>query len=161
MDEFRIGHGYDVHALAEGQKMIIGGVEIEHTKGFVAHSDGDLLAHAICDALLGALALGDIGKLFPDNSEKYRGADSMKLLADVVQIVGERGYGVVNVDCTLIMQEPKMRPYIDQIRESVAAVLGVELSAVSVKATTEERLGFTGSCKGASAHTVALLRKRS
>lgn len=160
MDEFRIGHGYDVHALMEGEKMVVGGVEIEHPKGFVAHSDGDLLAHAICDALLGALALGDIGKLFPDSSQEYKGADSMQLLAKAVQLMEEEGYGVVNLDSTLIIQSPKMRPHIDAIRENVAKVLKVDISAVSVKATTEERLGFTGEERGASAHAVVLLRKR-
>lgn len=159
MADLRIGHGYDVHALKEGCDLIIGGIKIEHEKGFTAHSDGDLLAHAICDALLGALALGDIGKLFPDNNQKYKGADSMKLLAEVVELISQKGYSVVNVDNTIIIQRPKLRPYIDDIRKNIALVLKVDMSAVSVKATTEEKLGFSGEERGASAHTVVLLKK--
>jgi 2-C-methyl-D-erythritol 2,4-cyclodiphosphate synthase len=156
---FRIGHGYDVHALGEGLPLIIGGVRIPHTKGCIAHSDGDVLLHALCDAMLGAAALGDIGLHFPDTSDKYKGADSMELLREVARMVSERGYALVNADMTVVMQRPKLRPYIDKMREAIALALGVGKECVSVKATTEEMLGFTGREEGVAAHAVVLLAK--
>lgn len=155
----RIGHGYDVHKLVEGRKLIIGGVEILHEKGLLGHSDADVLLHAISDALLGAAALGDIGCLFPDNDEKYKGADSLLLLKEVVSVLSDNGYGVVNIDCTLIAQKPKMRPYIDEMRNNIASACGIAVEFVSVKATTEEGLGFSGSCEGMAAHSVCLIEK--
>lgn len=159
MKDIRIGHGYDVHALAEGLRLVIGGVEIEHTKGCVAHSDGDVAIHAICDAMLGALALGDIGKLFPDTSAEFKGIDSKILLRRVCDVVAEKGYKVSNVDCTIAMQRPKLRPHIDTMRSTLAAVIGIEVDRVSVKATTTERLGFEGREEGVSVHSVVLLYK--
>ncbi len=153
----RIGHGYDVHRLTEGRKLILGGVDIPYEKGLLGHSDADVLLHALMDALLGAAALGDIGKLFPDTDEQYRGADSRKLLRCVVRRLKEEGYGIGNVDVTLIAQRPKIAPYIPEMRENIAADLGVLLSQVNVKATTEEHLGFTGSGEGMSAHAVTLI----
>lgn len=157
MKDIRIGHGYDVHALAEGLRLVIGGVEIEHTKGCVAHSDGDVAIHAICDAMLGALALGDIGKLFPDTSAEFKGIDSKILLRRVCDVIAEKGYQVGNVDCTIAMQRPKLRPYIDTMRATLASVIGIEVDRVSVKATTTERLGFEGREEGVSVHSVVLL----
>lgn len=157
MNDIRVGHGYDVHALADGLKLVLGGVEIEHTKGCVAHSDGDVAIHAICDALLGALALGDIGKLFPDTSEEFRGIDSRILLRRVVDLVASRGYTVSNVDCTIAMQRPKLRPHIDAMRKALASTMGIECDRVSVKATTTERMGFEGREEGVSAHAVVLV----
>ena len=157
--DFRIGHGYDVHALAEGLRLVIGGVEIAHEKGFVAHSDGDVAIHAICDALLGALALGDIGKLFPDTSDEFKGIDSKILLRRVVAVVGEHGYEISNVDCTIAMQRPKLRPHIDEMRSVLAETMGIGVDRVSVKATTTERLGFEGREEGVSVHAVALVYK--
>ena len=159
MNDIRIGHGYDVHALAEGLRLVIGGVEIEHTKGCVAHSDGDVAIHAICDALLGALALGDIGKLFPDTSMEFKGIDSKILLRRVCDVVAEHGYKISNVDCTIAMQRPKLRPHIDTMRATLAAVMGLDVERVSVKATTTERLGFEGREEGVSVHSVVLLYK--
>ncbi len=159
MKDIRIGHGYDVHALAEGLRLVIGGVEIEHTKGCVAHSDGDVVIHAICDAMLGALALGDIGKLFPDTSAEFKGIDSKILLRRVCDVVTEKGYKVSNVDCTIAMQRPKLRPHIDTMRSTLAAVMGLDVDRVSVKATTTERLGFEGREEGVSVHSVVLLYK--
>ncbi len=153
----RIGHGYDVHKLCENRKLIIGGVEIPYEKGLLGHSDADVLLHAISDALLGAAALGDIGCLFPDNDEKYKGADSLLLLKEVVNVLKNNGFSVINVDSTLIAQKPKMRPYIDEMRANIASVCGVELGCVSVKATTEEGLGFSGSGEGLAAHAVCLI----
>ncbi len=153
----RIGHGYDVHRLCENRKLIIGGVEIPYEKGLLGHSDADVLLHAISDALLGAAALGDIGCLFPDNDEKYKGADSLLLLKEVVNVLKDNGFSVVNIDSTLIAQKPKMRPYIDQMRANIASACGVELSCVSVKATTEEGLGFSGCGEGMAAHAVCLI----
>lgn len=146
-----------MHALADGLKLVLGGVEIEHTKGCVAHSDGDVAIHAICDALLGALALGDIGKLFPDTSEEFRGIDSRILLRRVVDLVASRGYTVSNVDCTIAMQRPKLRPHIDAMRKALASTMGIECDRVSVKATTTERMGFEGREEGVSAHAVVLV----
>lgn len=157
--EIRIGHGFDVHALAEGLRLVLCGVEIEHTKGCVAHSDGDVAIHAICDALLGALALGDIGKLFPDTDAKYKGIDSRRLLKEVVNIVADKGYTISNIDCTIAMQRPKLRPHIDLMRERLAEVVGIPADRISVKATTTERLGFEGREEGVTATAVTLLIK--
>lgn len=157
--EIRIGHGFDVHALAEGLRLVLCGVEIEHTKGCVAHSDGDVAIHAICDALLGALALGDIGKLFPDTDAKYKGIDSRQLLKEVVNIVMDKGYTISNIDCTIAMQRPKLRPHIDLMRERLSEVVGIPADRISVKATTTERLGFEGREEGVSATAVTLLIK--
>ena len=157
--DIRIGHGYDVHALAEGLPLYLGGVKIEHTKGCVAHSDGDVAIHAICDALLGALALGDIGKLFPDTSAEFKGIDSKILLRRVCDVVAEKGYSVSNVDCTIAMQRPKLRLHIDAMRATLAEVMGLDVDRVSVKATTTEHLGFEGREEGVSTHAVVLLTK--
>ena len=154
---FRIGHGYDVHRLVEGRKLILGGVDIPHTTGLLGHSDADVLAHAVMDAMLGALALGDIGHLFPDTADEFEGADSMKLMAEVVRICRENGYIIGNIDATVIAQAPKLAPYIVQMRENIARVCGCETSQISVKATTEEKLGFTGEGRGIAAHAVALI----
>ena len=159
MKDIRIGHGYDVHALADGLRLVIGGVELEHTKGCVAHSDGDVAIHAICDAMLGALALGDIGKLFPDTSAEFKGIDSKILLRRVCDVIDQKGYKVGNVDCTIAMQRPKLRPHIDTMRSTLASVIGIEVDRVSVKATTTERLGFEGREEGVSVHSVVLLYK--
>ena len=156
---FRIGHGYDVHKLTEGRKLILGGIEVPHIVGLLGHSDADVLAHAIMDAMLGALALGDIGHLFPDNDDSFKDADSMKLMAEVCRIIREKGYRIGNVDATVIAQAPKLAPYIIQMRERIAEVCGCDVSQISVKATTEEHLGFTGEKLGISAHAVALLEK--
>ena len=156
---FRIGHGYDVHKLVEGRKLIRGGAEIPHTVGLLGHSDADVLTHALMDALLGALALGDIGQLFPDNDPAYEGADSIRLLEAVMEHVRAAGYAVSNVDCTVLAQAPKLKPYIAQLRERLAAAMGVAVDQVSVKATTEEGLGFTGAKEGIAAHAVALLER--
>ena len=156
---FRIGHGYDVHALGEGLRLVLGGVEIPHTKGCIAHSDGDVLVHAICDALLGAAALGDIGKHFPDTSAEFKGIDSLIILRRFVELLAEKGYQIGNIDSTIAMQRPKLRPYIDLMRERIAAAAGVSVEQVSVKATTTEHLGFEGEEKGVSATAVVLLMK--
>ena len=153
----RIGHGYDVHRLVEGRKLILGGVLIPYEKGLLGHSDADVLVHALMDAMLGAAAMGDIGKLFPDSDEKYRGADSMLLLEEVGRRISEAGYILSNDDCTVIAQRPKLAPYIEQMRCNIAQRLGLDASQISVKATTEERLGFTGEGLGISAHAVVLL----
>lgn len=153
----RIGHGYDVHKLVEGRKLILGGVEIPYDKGLLGHSDADVLTHALMDALLGAAALGDIGGLFPDNDDAYLGADSIELLKTVARLLHDKGYGVVNVDCTVIAQRPKLKPHIESMRQVLASAMGVELDAVSVKATTEEHLGFTGEGLGIAAHAVVLI----
>lgn len=155
----RIGHGYDVHAFAEDRKCIIGGVEIPCEKGLLGHSDADVLLHAVSDSLLGAAALGDIGKHFPDTDPKYRGANSLELLSRVVELLAGNGYKVVNIDGTVIAQVPKLAPHIDKMRENIAEVLGVDVDCVSVKATTEEKLGFTGRKEGISAHCVCLIEK--
>ncbi|MBO7306766.1 MAG: 2-C-methyl-D-erythritol 2,4-cyclodiphosphate synthase [Alistipes sp.] len=157
--DIRIGHGYDVHALADGLRLVLCGVEIEHTKGCVAHSDGDVAIHAICDALLGALALGDIGKLFPDSDQRYKGIDSTLLLKHVVELVASNSYTINNIDCTIAMQRPKLRPYIDTMRERLAEVVGIGVDRISVKATTTERLGFEGREEGVSTTAVVLLTK--
>lgn len=153
----RIGHGFDVHRLVEGRPLIVGGVTIPHELGLLGHSDADVLLHAICDALLGAAALGDIGRHFPDTDPRYRGADSRVLLREVHRLIGERGYRVVNVDATLIAQAPRMAPHIETMRRHIAADLAVEVDAVNVKATTTEKLGFTGRGEGIAAEAVCLL----
>lgn len=153
----RIGHGYDVHKLVEGRKLIVGGVDIPYELGLLGHSDADVLLHAISDAILGAAALGDIGGMFPDTDEKWKGADSLVLLEAVVKRVNDEGYFIENIDSTLIAQQPKMKPHILSMRENIANVCGIDVSQVSVKATTEEQLGFTGRKEGISAHAVVLL----
>lgn len=153
----RIGHGYDVHRLVEDRKLIMGGVEIPYEKGLLGHSDADVLLHAVMDAVLGAAALGDIGKLFPDTDERYRGADSLMLLDRVMEALGEAGYRPVNADVTIVAQKPKLRPYIDQMRANLARHMGVDVSQVSVKATTSEGMGFEGEEKGMTAHAVCLI----
>ena len=159
--DFRVGNGYDVHRLAEGLPLVLGGVKVPHTKGCVAHSDGDVLIHALCDALLGALALGDIGQHFPDTSAEYEGIDSTILLARVAAMVRERGWEPVNADCTLLAQKPKVAPYVPMMRERLAEVLGIDSGAVSVKATTTERLGYVGREEGVAAYATCLLRRVS
>ncbi len=156
----RIGHGYDVHRLVEGRKLIMGGVEIPYEKGLLGHSDADVLAHAIMDALLGAAALGDIGKLFPDNDPAFEGADSMKLMARVVEVLAEKGWKIGNIDSTVIAQKPKLAGFIPLMRERMAQVCGIDVEQISVKATTEEKLGFTGSGEGIAAHGVCIIEKR-
>lgn len=153
----RIGHGYDVHRLTDGRKLILGGVEIPFEKGLLGHSDADVLVHAIMDSLLGAVALGDIGKLFPDNDEKYENADSIALLENVVDILTENGFTIGNIDSTIICQLPKLSPFIDLMREKIAKACKTDKENVSVKATTEEHLGFTGSGEGISAHAVCIV----
>ena len=156
----RIGHGYDVHRLVEDRKLIMGGVDIPYEKGLLGHSDADVLLHAIADALLGALAMGDIGKHFPDTDPAFKGADSMKLLGHVVGLISAKGYCVGNMDATIIAQRPKMAPHIQTMRENIARVCGVDLDLINVKATTEEGLGFTGTGEGISAHCVVLLIRK-
>lgn len=153
----RVGLGYDVHKLVEGRDLILGGVTIPHTLGLLGHSDADVLVHAIMDALLGAAALGDIGKHFPDTDPEYKGADSMKLMAHVRDLIEEKGYVIENVDATIIAQQPKLRPYIDQMEENIAKVLHMERDQINVKATTEERLGFTGREEGMAAQAICSL----
>ena len=155
----RIGHGYDVHRLVEGRKLILGGVEIPFEKGLDGHSDADVLVHAVMDALLGAAALGDIGKLFPDNDDAYLGADSVELLKKVRNVLQEHGWKPGNMDATVIAQRPKLAPYIDTMRKRIADALETDAENVSVKATTEERLGFTGSGEGIAAHAVCLIER--
>ena len=151
----RFGMGYDVHRLTEGRKLIIGGVEITHKLGLLGHSDADVLLHAISDAILGASALGDIGKHFPDTDPRYKGADSLKLLGEVARLVAEKGYRVGNVDSTIVAQAPKLAPYIPEMNKNIAETLNIPIDAVNVKATTEEHLGFTGTEQGISAYAVA------
>lgn len=155
----RIGHGYDVHKLVEGRRLILGGVDIPYEKGLLGHSDADVLLHAISDSLLGAAAMGDIGKLFPDNDPAFEGADSLMLLKEVYNRVQEKGYKLLNLDATVLAQRPKLRGYIDTMRENIAAALDVDVDCISVKATTEEGLGFTGEGKGIAAHCVCLISK--
>ena len=159
MDSFRIGHGYDVHRLVAGRDLILGGVNIPYEKGLLGHSDADVLLHAIMDALLGAAALGDIGKHFPDTDPAYKGADSLALTRHVASLLKEKGYKVVNVDSTVIAQRPKLAPHIQLMREKIAGALGISLDDVNIKATTEEKLGFTGSGEGIAAHAVCLIEK--
>lgn len=157
----RIGHGYDVHKLTEGRDLILGGVKIPHRLGLLGHSDADVLLHAVSDALLGALALGDIGKHFPDTDPAYKGADSIVLLQNVVKLIEAQGYTVGNIDATILAQQPKLRPHIDAMRENIARAVGADISQISVKATTEEHLGFTGREEGIAAHAVCLLVKNA
>lgn len=157
MSDIRIGHGYDVHRLVAGRRLVLGGVEIPWEKGLLGHSDADVLLHAVMDALLGAAAMGDIGRHFPDTDPAYAGADSMLLLARVCTMLREAGFRVSNVDCTVIAQAPKLLPYLEQICDNLAAGCGVARDQINVKATTEERLGFTGRGEGIAAHAVALI----
>ena len=157
---FRIGHGYDVHRLVEGRRLILGGVDIPFERGLLGHSDADVLVHAIMDAILGAAALGDIGKLFPDSDERYSGADSLELLGEVMRALREAGYELGNVDSTVIAQRPKLAMHIEQMRGNIARAAGVDAAQISVKATTEEKLGFTGEGAGIAAHAVALIYTR-
>ncbi|MBR2961716.1 MAG: 2-C-methyl-D-erythritol 2,4-cyclodiphosphate synthase [Alistipes sp.] len=157
---YRVGHGYDVHALGEGLRLVLGGVDIPHTKGCIAHSDGDVLVHAICDAILGSVALGDIGKHFPDTSGEFKGIDSLVLLSRCVDMLDAAGYEVVNLDSTIAMQRPKLRPYIDAMRERIARTIGIAEDCVSVKATTTEHLGFEGEELGVSATAVVMVHKK-
>lgn len=156
----RIGHGYDVHRLVEGRRLILGGVEIPYEKGLLGHSDADVLLHALMDAMLGAAALGDIGRHFPDSDARYAGADSMLLLREVGRLLDGAGYVLVNADCTILAQRPKLAPYIAQMRSGIAAALGTDTDAISVKATTEEGLGFTGDGSGIAAHAVVLIERK-
>ena len=158
--DIRVGNGYDVHQLADGLPLVLGGVQIPFTKGCVAHSDGDALIHALCDALLGALALGDIGKHFPDTDDSYKGIDSRILLRKTRSLIAEKGYAISNVDCTLLLQKPKVAPYIDEMRSLLAADMEISVGQVSVKATTTEHLGYEGRGEGVSAMATALLIKQ-
>lgn len=153
----RIGHGYDVHRLVAGRKLILGGVEIPHETGLLGHSDADVLTHAVMDSLLGAAALGDIGKLFPDSDSRFEGVDSLKLAREVAILLRQHRYEIGNIDATILAQRPKLAPYIPQMRANLAAALGLPMDAVSVKATTEEKLGFTGEERGIAAHAVCLI----
>lgn len=153
----RIGHGYDVHRLAEGRRLVIGGICIPFELGLDGHSDADVLTHALMDALLGAAALGDIGKLFPDNDDEFLGADSVELLKVVMSKLKEKGYALGNADCTVIAQRPRLSPYIDEMRQKLADAMGADLDCMSIKATTEEKLGFTGEGLGIAAHAVVLI----
>ena len=157
---FRIGHGYDLHRLVENRKLILGGVDIPYTKGLLGHSDADVAVHALMDAILGALALGDIGAHFPDSDPRYEGADSLKLLSAVVALIRKEGYEIGNTDATILAQEPKLAPHVDAMRQNLADAMGISLTQVSIKATTEEGLGFTGAMDGIATHAVCLLFKR-
>lgn len=159
MTKLRVGHGYDVHRLVEGRALILGGVTVPFDRGLLGHSDADVLTHAVMDALLGAAALGDIGKLFPDSDAAYAGADSIALLRRVTALLREHGWQVGNVDATVVAQAPKLAPYIPEMRRRLAEAMGLDVDCVSVKATTEERLGFTGSGEGMAAHAVALIER--
>ena len=159
MTDMRIGHGYDVHRLVEGRKLILGGVEIPHTVGLLGHSDADVLIHAVMDAVVGALGLGDIGKHFPDTDPRFKDSDSMNLAAHICTLMEERGYVIGNIDATVIAQAPKLAPYINQMQENLASVWHTTPDRVNVKATTEEKLGFTGAKEGIAAHCVCLLVK--
>ena len=159
MTKLRVGHGYDVHRLVEGRALILGGVTVPCDRGLLGHSDADVLTHAVMDALLGAAALGDIGKLFPDSDAAYAGADSIALLERVTALLREHGWQVGNVDATVVAQAPKLAPYIPEMRRRLAEAMGLDVDCVSVKATTEERLGFTGSGEGMAAHAVALIER--
>ncbi|MEX0981021.1 MAG: 2-C-methyl-D-erythritol 2,4-cyclodiphosphate synthase [Bacteroidales bacterium] len=157
--EHRIGFGYDVHRLKEGIPLRLGGVIVSHTKGAEGHSDADVLIHAICDALLGAAALGDIGKHFPDNDDSFRGINSLLLLEKVIRLLSDKGYSICNIDSTVCLQKPKIQPYIEDMRSALSLAMGIDRDRVSVKATSEEGLGFTGLEEGVSAHAVVLIRK--
>ncbi|MBR5528321.1 MAG: 2-C-methyl-D-erythritol 2,4-cyclodiphosphate synthase [Clostridia bacterium] len=157
----RIGHGYDVHRFAEGRKLILGGVDIPYEKGLLGHSDADVLVHALMDALLGAMALGDIGKHFPDTDGAFKDIDSLILLKKVCDLMNENGYTLGNADCTVIAQAPKLSPHISAMRENIARTMGCDISQINVKATTEEKLGFTGRMEGISSHAVCIINKKS
>ena len=157
----RIGHGYDVHRFCEGRPLFIGGVNLPHDKGLLGHSDADVLLHAICDALLGAAALGDIGKHFPDTSEEFHNIDSKILLKRTVELIKQKDYKIENIDCTVIAQKPKLSPYIENMRECISKICGIDVDSVNVKATTEEKLGFTGREEGISAHAVCLIERKN
>ena len=159
MTNLRVGHGYDVHRLTKGRKLILGGVEIPWEKGLLGHSDADVLVHAVMDALAGAARLGDIGRLFPDTDPAYQGISSLKLLGEVGRLLGEKGFAVVNIDAALLAQAPKVAPYKAQMAENIASALGIEVERVNVKATTEEGLGFTGDGSGMAAHAVVLVER--
>jgi 2-C-methyl-D-erythritol 2,4-cyclodiphosphate synthase len=159
MTSLRIGHGYDVHRLVDGRPLILGGVNVPFSQGLLGHSDADVLTHAIMDALLGAAALGDIGRHFPDNDEAFAGANSLKLAEHVAALLQQHGYAIVNVDATLIAQRPKIAPYIEQMRKNLADALGVKIEQINVKGTTEEHLGFTGEGLGMAAHAICLIEK--
>ena len=159
MSNFRIGHGYDVHKLEKGKKFVIGGINIDHYKGAVGHSDADVVIHVICDALLGALSLGDIGKHFPDTDNKYKGIDSKILLQKVMKLVKEEKYQISNVDVTILLQKPKLRNYIDSMRDTLSNIMEINKSQISVKATTTEELGFVGREEGVAAHCVCILKQ--
>lgn len=159
MNNIRIGHGYDVHRLVEGRDLIIGGIKIPYDKGLLGHSDADVLVHAVMDSILGALALGDIGKIFPDNDDKFKGADSLDLLSQVIEILEGKNFFISNIDSTIIAQKPKLSKYIDKMRENLARVCKINKEEVSVKATTEEGLGFTGAGEGIAAHAVCICIK--
>ena len=159
MSNFRIGHGYDVHKLENGKKFIIGGIQIDHDKGAVGHSDADVVIHVICDALLGALSLGDIGKHFPDTDEKYKGIDSKVLLYKVLDLVKEKEYRISNVDVTILLQKPKLRDHINSMRATLSNIMEIDISQISVKATTTEGLGFVGREEGVAAHCVCLIEQ--
>lgn len=160
MTNLRIGYGYDVHKLTDQRKLILGGVLIPYSKGLLGHSDADVLVHAVMDALLGAAALGDIGKLFPDTDEKYKGSDSLMLLKSVAEVIDKNHFEISNIDSTICAQAPKLSPFTDSMRENIANTLGIDPAQVSVKATTEEGLGFTGKGEGISAHAVCLIAKK-
>ncbi|WP_410208569.1 2-C-methyl-D-erythritol 2,4-cyclodiphosphate synthase [Fusobacterium sp.] len=155
----RIGNGYDVHRLTEGRKLILGGIEIPHTKGVLGHSDGDVLVHAIMDSMLGALALGDIGQHFPDDDMQFKNIDSCILLEKVKDLIDEKGYKIINLDSIIVLQKPKIKPYIDSMRTKIAAILDISADQISIKATTEEKLGFTGDEDGVKSYCVVLLEK--
>jgi len=155
----RIGHGYDVHRLTEGRKLIIGGVDIPFQLGLLGHSDADVLLHAVCDALLGAAALGDIGKHFPDSDDSFKGINSRILLRNVVKLINDKGFSISNIDATIIAQKPKLAFFIDEMRQNIAEDCGISIDRINVKATTEEKLGFTGNLQGISAHAVCLLNE--
>lgn len=157
--KLRIGHGYDVHALREGLPLVLGGVVIPHTKGCVAHSDGDVVIHAMCDAILGALALGDIGKHFPDNSDEFKGIDSKILLSRTMELIKNRCYKVSNIDVTIAMEQPKLRGYIDSMRECLSKIMEIDIEDISIKATTTEKLGFVGREEGVETHSVVILER--
>ena len=156
-DKYRIGHGYDVHRLEEGEKFIIGGIEVDHYKGAIGHSDADIVIHVICDALLGAMSMGDIGSHFPDTDKKYKNIDSKILLKEVVKILNEKKYEINNIDVTILLENPKLSGYIDNMKKSLSKVIGIDKSFLSIKATTTEGLGFVGREEGVAAHCVALL----
>jgi 2-C-methyl-D-erythritol 2,4-cyclodiphosphate synthase len=155
--DFRVGNGYDVHLLKENLSLTLGGIKIEHTKGCVAHSDGDVIIHALCDALLGALSLGDIGKFFPDNSDEFKGIDSKILLKRTYDMITDRGYSLVNADCMLLLQKPKIAPYINLMQEAISSVISVDKERISIKATTTEGAGYIGREEGVAAYVVVLL----